>query len=76
MSADEDDASAKNASATRVTGGQQRHQRDVVDGAIPMRATTPAVLPGREGGGGRGGKGGGGGVSKDLNQIRIRVGKF
>ncbi len=52
-SADEDDTSATNASATRATGGQRQHQRDVVDGAIAMRATTPAVLSGREGGGGR-----------------------
>ena len=44
--------SATNASATRATGGQQQHQRDVVDGAIATRATTPAVLLGREGGGG------------------------
>jgi hypothetical protein len=52
-SADEDDASATNASATRATGGQRRHQRNVVDGAIAMRATTPAVLLRHEGGGGR-----------------------
>ena len=52
-SADEDDASATYASATRATGGQQRHQRDAGDGAIATRATTPAVLLGREGGGGR-----------------------
>jgi hypothetical protein len=50
---DEDDASAMNASATRATGGQRRHQRDVVNGAIATRATTPAVLSGRESGGGR-----------------------
>jgi hypothetical protein len=53
MSEDEDDASATNASATRVIGGQRRHQRDAGDGAIATRATTPAVLPGRECGGGR-----------------------
>ena len=53
MSVDEDDASAKNASATRATGGQRRHQRDMVNGAIATRVTTPAVLSGREGGGGR-----------------------
>ncbi len=53
MSADKDDASAMNASATRATDRQQQHQRDVVDGAIATRATTPAVLSGREGGGGR-----------------------
>ena len=53
MSADEDDASAMYASATRATGGQRRHQHDVVDGAITTRATTPAVLSGREGGVGR-----------------------
>jgi hypothetical protein len=52
-SADEDDASATNASATRATGGQQRHKRNVVNRAIATRATTPAVLLGREGGGGR-----------------------
>ncbi len=51
-SVDEDDASAMNASAMRVTGGQQRHQRDVVDRDIVTRAATPAVLSGREGGGG------------------------
>jgi hypothetical protein len=50
-SADEDDAIATNASATRATGGQRRHQRDVVDRAIATRATTPAVLLGHEGGG-------------------------
>jgi len=54
--ADEDDASATNASATRATGGQRRHQRDAGDGAIATRATTPAVLsvrewPGQEGSG-------------------------
>jgi hypothetical protein len=32
---------------------ERRHQHDVVDGAIATRATTPAVLFGREGGGGR-----------------------
>jgi hypothetical protein len=52
-SADEDDASATNASATRATSGQRRHQRDAGDGAIATRATTPAVLSGREGGGRR-----------------------
>ena len=31
---------------------ERRHQHDVVDGAIATRATTPAVLLGREGGGG------------------------
>jgi hypothetical protein len=36
-----------------VIGGQRRHQRDAGDGAIATRATTPAVLPGRECGGGR-----------------------
>jgi hypothetical protein len=49
---DEDDASATNASAA----GDRRTtttQHDVVDGAIATRATTPAVLSGREGGGGR-----------------------
>ena len=51
-SADEDDTSATNASATRATGGQQRHQRDAGNGAIATRATTPAVLSGRECGGG------------------------
>ena len=30
----------------RVTGGQQRHQRDAGDGAIAKRATMPAVLSG------------------------------
>ena len=53
MSADKDDASMTNASATRVTGRQRRHQRNVVDRAIVTRVTTPAVLSGREGGGGR-----------------------
>jgi len=38
---------------TRATGGQRRHQHDVVDGAIVTRATTPVVLSGREGGVGR-----------------------
>jgi hypothetical protein len=52
-SADKDDASATNVSATRATGRQRRHQRDVVNGAIATRATTPAVLSGHEGGGGR-----------------------
>jgi hypothetical protein len=52
-SADEDDASATNASATRVTGRQRQHQCDAVDGAIATRAMTPVVLSGREGGGGR-----------------------
>jgi hypothetical protein len=52
-SADEDDASAANASATRATGRQRRHQHDVVDGAISTMATMPAVLSGHEGGGGR-----------------------
>jgi hypothetical protein len=52
-SPDKDDASATNAIATRATGGQRRHQRDAGDGAIATRATTPAVLSGREGGGGR-----------------------
>jgi len=52
-SADKDDASATNASATRATHGQRQHQRDAGDGAIVTRATTPAVLLGREGGGGR-----------------------
>ena len=42
-----------NASETRTTGGQRGHQRDMVDGAIATRATTPAVLSGCEGGGGR-----------------------
>jgi hypothetical protein len=52
-SADEDDASATNASATRATGGQRRHQRNVVDRVIATRATMPAVLSGCECGGGR-----------------------
>ena len=52
-SADEDDASATNASATRATGGQRRHLSDAGDGAIVTRAMTPAVLSGHEGGGGR-----------------------
>ena len=49
----DNDSSATNASVTRATGRQRRHQRDVGDGAIATRATTPAVLSGREGGGGR-----------------------
>jgi hypothetical protein len=53
MSVDEDDASAMNPSETRATSGQRRHQRDAVDGAITTRATTPAVLSGREGSSGR-----------------------
>jgi hypothetical protein len=52
-SVDEDDASATNASAMRATDRQRRHQREVGDGAIATRATTPSVLSGREGGGGR-----------------------
>jgi hypothetical protein len=52
-SADEDDASATNASETRVTGGQRQHQCNMGDGAIATRATTPVVLLGREGGGRR-----------------------
>ncbi len=53
MSADKDDASATNTSATRATSRQQQHQRVVFDGAIATRATMPAVLLGREGGCGR-----------------------
>ena len=49
----DNEASATNAGATRATDGQRRHQRDAGDGAIATRATTPAVLSGREGGGGR-----------------------
>jgi hypothetical protein len=52
-SADEDDASATNTSATRATGRQRQHQCNAVDGAIATRAMTPVVLSGREGGGRR-----------------------
>jgi hypothetical protein len=53
MSVDEDDASATNASATRATDGQRRHQRDEGDGAIATRTTEPSQRGRREGGGGR-----------------------
>jgi hypothetical protein len=43
----------RNKRPTRATGGQWWHQHGVVDEAIVTRATTPAVLSGREDDGGR-----------------------